>query len=259
MSGPKKLQYLRYTPSGHIFIGPDDDCDAVAWLLQIEDYKEDFCLAKDFDPEFVARLMAAGFLVMSAVLRGEKPGEPDLTILLPKHHLIRSCLFFPDLHIKKSIRSKLPRYELRFDADFDLILGKCLETHGDAWLTPPLTAVIRKLRGTNGLPARPVSFGLYREGKLAAGEFGIVTGRVYTSYSGFKDETGAGTAQMLLTAGYLEKAGYAFWDLGMPLDYKLTLGAREIGREDFMKRFYRANGLLGIKRTCGASPTLRHE
>jgi Leu/Phe-tRNA-protein transferase len=243
MPGSKKQRYLRYTPSGHIFIDPEDDCDAVAALLPVVGYNEDFCLAKDFDPEFIARLMAAGFLVMSAVLPGEGPEEPEITILLPKHHLIRSCLFFPELHIKKSIRSRLSRYELRFDVDFDLILDKCLETHGEDWLTPPLVAAIREIRRESGLPARPVSFGLYREGKLVAGEFGIVTGRadgrVYTSYSGFKDETNAGTVQMVLTAGYLEKAGFAFWDLGMPLDYKLTLGAREISREDFMEMFWR--------------------
>jgi leucyl/phenylalanyl-tRNA--protein transferase len=45
---------------------------------------------------------------------------------------------------------------------------------------------------------------------------------------------------MILTAGYLEKSGFAFWDLGMPLDYKLTLGAREISREDFMDLFRKA-------------------
>jgi hypothetical protein len=50
-------------------------------------YNEDFCLALDFEPGFVARLMAAGFLVMSTVLPGEEPEEPDTTILLPKHHL----------------------------------------------------------------------------------------------------------------------------------------------------------------------------
>jgi Leu/Phe-tRNA-protein transferase len=204
MPGSKKQRYLRYTLSGHIFIGPEDDCDAVARLLPVVDYNEDFCIARDFDPPFIARLMAAGFLVMSAVLPGEKPNDPEITILFPKHHLIRSCLFFPELHIKKSIRSGLSRYELRFDADFDRILDKCLETHGDDWLTPPLVAAIRDIRGGPCLPARPVSFGLYREGNLVAGEFGIVTGkaggRVYTSYSGYTEESNAGTVQIILTA-----------------------------------------------------------
>jgi Leu/Phe-tRNA-protein transferase len=240
MPKPKNKYHIRYTLSGHIFIVPEDDCAALAELLPLVDYNEDFCLARDFEPGFIARLMAAGFLVMSMTLPEEEPGEPELTILLPKHHLVRSCLFFPELHIKKSIRPRLSRYELCFDADFDLILDKCLETHGADWLTAPLVKAIRDIRADPSLPVRPVSFGLYREETLVAGEFGIVAGRVYTSYSGYTEESGAGTAQMILTALYLEKNGFAFWDLGMPLDYKLTLGAREISREDFMGFFKKA-------------------
>jgi Leu/Phe-tRNA-protein transferase len=240
MPGPKKNYYIRYAPSGHIFIAPGDDCDTLAEILPRINYNEDFCLALDFEPGFIAQLMAAGFLVMSANLPGEKPGEPDMIILLPKHHLIRSCLFFPELHIKKSIRSRLSRYDLRFDLDFDLILDKCLATHGADWLTAPLVKAIRDMRADPSLPARPVSFGLYRGETLVAGEFGIVAGRVYTSYSGYTEESNAGTVQMLLTAQYLEKSGFAFWDLGMPLDYKLTLGATEISREDFMDLFRKA-------------------
>jgi Leu/Phe-tRNA-protein transferase len=240
MPGPKTQHYIRYTQSGHIVIAPGDDCDTLAELLPLVGYNEDFCLALDFEPEFIARLMAAGFLVMSMILPGEKPGEPETALLLPKHHLVRSCLFFPELHVKRSIRPRLSRYDLRFDVDFDRILDKCLETHGAGWLTSPLVRAIRGIRADPALPVRPVSFGLYRGETLMAGEFGIVAGKVYTSYSGYTEESSAGTAQMILTAGYLEKNGFAFWDLGMPLDYKLTLGAREISREDFMDHFRKA-------------------
>jgi Leu/Phe-tRNA-protein transferase len=249
MPGPETKYYIRYSHSGHIFINPGDDCDTLAELLPLVGYNEDFCLALDFDPGFIARLMAAGFLVMSMTLPGKKPGEPDTVILLPKHHLVRSCLFFPELHVKRSIRSRLSRYDLRFDVDFDLILDKCLETHGADWLTSPLVKAIRDMRAIPLLPARPVSFGLYRGETLVAGEFGIVAGKVYTSYSGYTEESNAGTVQMILTAGYLEKNGFAFWDLGMPLGYKLTLGAREISREDFMDRFRRAAGREGAERS----------
>jgi Leu/Phe-tRNA-protein transferase len=237
------LYPLRYNLQGYVYLDPCDDCNAAARALSLTGYSEEFCVARDFDIDFIDRLMAAGFLVMSEVLSGGSPEEPDLTVLLPKHHLIRSCLFFPDLHIKKSIRSKLSRYELRFNPDFDLILDKCIGTHGSGWLTDPLATVFRLMKKQEArLSVRPVSFGLYREGELKAGEFGIAAGKVYTSYSGYYDEDDAGTVQMILTARYLESAGYAFWDLGMPLDYKLTLGAREISREEFMERFRAAEG-----------------
>jgi len=225
---------FKILPSGHIFLDASDDCYTAAVALEKTGYPEDFCLALDFDALFIAQLMASGFLVMSCL------SQDNQFILLPKHHLTRSCLFFPELHVKKSIRSRLHLYELQFDRDFDVILNKCIDIHGDDWLTEPLVAAIRKIRESQDMPVQPVSFALYREGELKAGEFGIMANKVYTSYSGFYEEDNAGTVQMILTAQWLEKMKYPFWDLGMPLDYKLTLGAREISRKEFMEHFWKA-------------------
>jgi Leu/Phe-tRNA-protein transferase len=220
-------------------------------------YNEEFCLAVDFRTEFIAALMKAGFLVMSAFLAGE-PETEGRYILLPKLHLERSVLFFPDLRVKKSIRGKLSRYELRVDgrpaeelksmedlfslplspaSDFDFILERCVAVHDDEWLTAPLRAALRDIREQPWLPARPLSFGLYRDGTLCAGEFGVLAGRVYTSYSGYYDEDNAGSVQMILTARRLEKLGAPFWDLGMPLDYKTGLGAQTIDPFQFVELF----------------------
>ena len=227
---------LKILKSGHVFLDPSDNCKAAAIALEQINYEEDFCLALDFDPLFISRMMEAGFFVMSCF--PEEPGEENKNcILLPKHHLLRSCLFFPELHIKKSIKSRLALYDLRYDCDFDLVLEKCIEIHGADWLTEPLVTTIKTIRNISGISAKPVSLALYREEKLVAGEFGIVSGKVYTSYSGYYEEDNAGTVQMILAARLLEKMGFAFWDLGMPLDYKLTFGAKEISRSEFMQLF----------------------
>jgi Leu/Phe-tRNA-protein transferase len=134
----------------------------------------------------------------------------------------------------------LRRYELRYNNDFDLILEKCVQAHGDSWLTAPLCESIRRIREIPGCPVRPVSFGVYREGELKAGEFGIEAGRVYTSYSGYHGENSSGTVQMLLTGRYLRDKGFAFWDLGMPLDYKERFGAKNLTPAEFVGLFRRA-------------------
>jgi Leu/Phe-tRNA-protein transferase len=233
-----------------------DDPGGIVDAMLAVDYSEEFCLAVEFDPPFVARLMKAGFLVMSAAL----DEDPSQYLLLPKLHLERSVLFFPDLHIKRSLRPLLSRYELRVNgvpapelgdteslfslppdpaSDFALIMERCVEVHDDAWLTFPLRQVIRRIYAEPKFPVRPLSFGVYREGELKAGEFGILAGKVYTSYSGYYDEDNAGTAQMVLTAKYLEKLGSPFWDLGMPLNYKDDLGARNIKPLQFVELFRR--------------------
>ena len=242
---------LKYTLSGYIYISSDDDCKATVDAMLATGYDGDFCIAEGFDPDFVSRLMEAGFLVMSINIA--KPEEEPDYIMLPKLHVIRSALFFENLHIKKSIQRLLNRYELKADEEFERIVGKCVEKHGNDWLTPPLVDCIKKIRQNkitnsgesakinanlltpNSSQPCPVSFALYRDGDLAAGEFGIVCGNVYTSYSGFYDEDNAGTVQLIHATKYLNENGFSFFDLGMPLDYKTDLGAVEISPEEFIK------------------------
>jgi Leu/Phe-tRNA-protein transferase len=235
---------LRFTPTGYAVLSPWDNLDAAVDALLGVDYAEEFCLASALEPVFIADLMAAGFLVMSteieAELSGEEEEEEPHYLLLPKLHLVRSVLFFEELHIKRSLKPLLSRYELKVDRDFELIMNRCVETHGDDWLTLPLRENICLIRHLENPKVRPVSFGVYRNGKLKAGEFGVVAGRVYTSYSGYYDEDNAGSVQMVLMTQYLRDAGFAFLDLGMPLDYKDALGARNIEPRYFVELFRKA-------------------
>jgi Leu/Phe-tRNA-protein transferase len=250
---------------------PGDDPAAVAAALGPAGYGEEFCLAADFSPPFVGRLMKAGFLVMSQPL-DNGPGMPPVYLLLPKMHRERSVLFFGDLHESRTVRRLIPRYELRRDfgprsgikpespGDFGDILERCVRLHGEDWLTPPLREAFlalyrdppqgcgetgeegRERRGGLFRTACPrmASFGLYREGRLVAGEFGVIAGRIYTSYSGYYDEDSAGSVQLVLTGRWLRDAGFAFWDLGMDIPYKLRLGARTLEREKFLELFRNA-------------------
>jgi len=231
--------YLHFTETGFLVILPRDNPRQIVDAMLEIGYKEEFCVSLDFSPEFIARLMAAGFLVMSAKFADAPDGQ---CILLPKLHLTRSALFFDNLHIKKSIKRYLSRYELRYDIDFDFIVNRCQEIHGDDWLTEPLVSAFRKIRQDRLHRVYPVSFALYRNDKLVAGEFGVKAGKVYTSYSGYYDESNAGTVQLILTTLWLRENGFAFFDLGMPMDYKTDLGATDISPEDFVALFRSAQG-----------------
>ena len=122
-----------------------------------------------------------------------------------------------------------------------------MQKHGEDWLTPPLVETLKKMQEKDNIQGinsqlrngevRPVSFGLYREGELKAGEIGVIVGRVYTSYSGYYKEKNAGTVQMILMTKWLENAGFDFLDLGMPLDYKTALGAKNIEPRRFVELF----------------------
>jgi Leu/Phe-tRNA-protein transferase len=85
-----------------------------------------------------------------------------------------------------------------------------------------------------------IGFSLYRGDHLVAGEFGAVAGKVYTSYSGYYEENSAGSVQLALTGRYLRDAGFALWDLGMPMPYKERLGAQIVDRPGFLELFRQA-------------------
>ncbi|MDR3249193.1 MAG: leucyl-tRNA--protein transferase [Treponema sp.] len=263
---------LHFLPSGLVFILNKDDPDKVMDRITALGYPEESCYAVDFDPGFIARLMRAGFLIMSRQIKLD-PDDPTLYFIVePMHHLSRSFLFFNDLHEKRSARKKLDSYELRVDGlgrdhapagiglggsltgdrdMFNTVIDKCVAIHGADWLTPPLVQAIKALRpsglsGTSGAgqQVQPVSFGLYRDGALKAGEFGTVIGGIYTSYSGYHEEDDAGNAQLILTARYLRDAGFVFWDLGMPLPYKERLGARTLSITQFLPLWRSARRLF---------------
>ena len=265
---------VKYTHSGLIYMNSEDDCYKIVDVMLATDYDGEFCVAEGFDPEFTARLMEAGFLIMSMGFPQDDTKQKNtdaIYIMLPKLHLVRSALFFENLHIKKSIRRFLNRYELKTDVEFERIIDCCVEKHGADWLTPPLVDCIKKIRyaaikrfndGSPTAPehlpkpgfslnpglfpksgfypkpfAYPASFALYRDGELVAGEFGVICGRIYTSYSGFYYEDNAGTVQLILAAQYLQEHGFSYFDMGMPMDYKNDLGAVDISPQEFVKLF----------------------
>ena len=181
--------------------------------------------------ELIQRLLGGGFYI-------DIKGNPQEAVIITPHcHPGRAILFFHNLHAGKTIGRHLKknerRYELRYNEDFDAVMKRCVAIHGDMGLTAAFQYYFSILRGAGG-PARPVSFALYQDGALAAGEIGAAVGRIYTSYTGYHDVSSAGTAQLILTARYLEEQGYAFWDFGPAgYPYKIRLGAREMPWEPF--------------------------
>jgi leucyl/phenylalanyl-tRNA--protein transferase len=242
---------IAMTDSGHIFIGPDINTDALLDIIIELNYKEEFCVSRSFSYKFIAELMYSGFLVMSMANENMSTTNEnkDKFILLPKHHLMRNVLFFDDLHIGKTVKRLIkrdaPEYDLFINRDYDEIIKRCAAHHGDDWLTKPLLKSINRIRHSEPPLVQPCSFGLYHNGVLCAGEFGVKVGAVYTSYSGYHEESSSGTIQMILLARYLQRNGFAFWDLGMPLDYKYTLGAHDIGIKEFVSIF-RAGRQLSV-------------
>jgi len=236
---------LHYTGCGVPFVMPPEDGDRlVDWISAA--YPDEFCASLSFSPDFIDELCASGFIPMAT--RDDEAGE----VLIPKLHTVRSVLEPEAMAVTRTARRESRRYGFALDLRFDDVLVACLETHGSDWLRPPLLDAWRELFATrNSRRSRFSSMELYLDGALVAGEIGVFVGGCYTSLTGFRRASGSGTVQLAAAGRFLEASGASLWDLGMPLDYKATLGARNVPRGEFV-RLFRAARAGAVRRPGGS-------
>lgn len=189
-------------------------------------------------------------LLASAVWHGYLPmgtSSSSRTVLL-KIHRERCLLKDPgSVHIGKKSRKLARKFRLSVNEDFPQVVRNIQEhtwsfSPGDCWLVgelPNLYSAVNQLPGSERRGVRFHSVELWHKesGRLVAGEVGYTLGGVYTSATGFalKDEfPGSGTLQLALLGRWLERCGFDLWDLGMSMDYKRELGARDVPRKDWL-------------------------
>ncbi|KAE9230291.1 hypothetical protein PF005_g3539 [Phytophthora fragariae] len=186
--------------------------------------QDDFYVSRHFDPLLLSHLMYEGFLPIASDFQ-------DQCFLLPKLHRQRCVLLVNPMqpeHVPKAVRKRAKKNKLVLNRDFDGVVAGCHEKHGIPWLYPPIVESFKTLfqAGDNGVelfPGRRVRFFTVEiydvtTDSLVAGELGYTVGSVYTSLTGFR---------------------FKMWDLGMSMDYKMGLGAKDLERDDFLEQLYK--------------------
>jgi Leu/Phe-tRNA-protein transferase len=237
-----------YNSNGDILVTKNNDPDKIIDTI-ISDNKFDTLergVGLSFSPRFLGDLMFSGFYITSDVLNKETISfdinftSIDDLAFFPLLNLwkTQTVLFFENLHISKTTSRIIKNYELRINYDFTNVLDNITETHGDLWVTPPLKEILITLNQKNN-QSKAISFQVYKNGELKAGEIGIKTGKIYTSYSGFYHESSAGSVQLAMMLQYLKENNYDFCNFGTDSsksnnEYKKKLGATYIDRLDFV-------------------------
>tara|TARA_B100000795_G_scaffold269241_1_gene258052 strand:+ start:308 stop:1681 length:1374 start_codon:yes stop_codon:yes gene_type:complete len=214
----------------------------------------EFCWALCFDPTMIAQLCREGFLPMAGQIFA------DLICLLPKLHTQRSMMLnLNTLNIDNGARQRAKQYHITIDHCINDVIKGCQIQHGkNCWFYKPLTEAyryIQQLNKSGGLEGvRIHSFEVWdkKTNQLVAGEVGYACGGIYTSLSGYRESgsKSAGTIQCCCVAILLKKCGFRHWDLGMGMEYKTALGAKDVLRAEFLKHLKEARDMTNCILSC---------
>lgn len=200
----------------------------------------DFFISHYFDPRLIATLMYEGFLPIAT---------PNY--LVPKLHKER-CVIYPlhsssgsTVHISKNVKKRSKKFTLTCNQSFRNVVQGCHDQHGISWLYPPIVNAFETIlentsllepHQTNTFPVTFYTVEVWNlEGDLVGGELGYAFGTIYTSLTGFSKEDNAGSVQLAALGQFLWEQGFEMWDLGMELEYKQRLGARNMPRHEFVQ------------------------
>lgn len=187
-------------------------------------------------PQLIALLIWHGFLPMGG-----------MGMLLPKIHRERCIMSPQELHIGRKVRRRAKGFHLTVDGAWPVVVDHIQRltytTHqGDCWLTDNLARTYQAVDQVHGRWRRggvrfhSVELWHTESGELVAGEIGYTCGSIYSSCTGFtrKDKfPGTGSVQLAALGRWLQRCGFAIWDLGMEMDYKSDLGGRLIQRSEW--------------------------
>jgi tetratricopeptide (TPR) repeat protein len=169
----------------------------------------------------------------------------------PKKRIVLNLnkLNIEDKRLRQELNKNWDRYDLIFNADFDAIM-EAIEAQFNKkdesyW---QISRYFFTAMNQSAISPRAVSFALYNKdnGELAAGDMGILTGKVYSSYTCCRKESGAGNVLLIKVCKWLrEEMGILYMDLGPSTwrwdPYKLKIGAEVMGAEAWLSLFNKIN------------------
>jgi leucyl/phenylalanyl-tRNA---protein transferase len=146
---------------------------------------------------------------------------------------MRAVITQETANVPKNLRrfQRRSKMEVRFDQDFEAIIGACQEGRtGWIWITPALIDVYREVRSLGFVR----TVGTYRSGQLVGGLWGIGLGRVFGVMSMFHREDYAGSLAVAALVDAVSSEGrWSVIDFGVLTPNFTMYGAREISLERF--------------------------
>ena len=150
----------------------------------------------------------------------------------------RLVLFPEELKISRSLRKALRKheFEIRFDSSFENVIKACADVRiakgKGTWIIPEMQQAYTELHHEGY--AHSVESWL--NGELVGGLYGISLGQCFFGESMFSTISDSSKAALVALAEFSKQVGIKIIDCQMTTKHLLSLGAREIDRQSFLRK-----------------------
>jgi leucyl/phenylalanyl-tRNA--protein transferase len=148
----------------------------------------------------------------------------------------RFILELDDFKLSKSLKKSMKKFTYKFDTNFSQVMKNCAnidrKTQDGTWINEDLIESFEILHGM-GIAHSVES---YIDEELVGGLYGLSIGNIFCGESMFAYKSDASKAAFAILVKHLKSWGYDFIDAQVPTQHLKSLGAKEIDREEFLKR-----------------------
>ena len=150
----------------------------------------------------------------------------------------RLVLFPEDLKISRSLGKVLRKgeFEIRFDSSFENVIKACASVRTEqgkgTWIIPEMQQAYTELHQEGY--AHSVESWL--NGELVGGLYGISLGQCFFGESMFSTVNDSSKVALVSLAEFSKQVGIKIIDCQMTTQHLLSLGAREIDRQSFLRK-----------------------
>lgn len=146
------------------------------------------------------------------------------------------------MHVSRSLRRFLRKSQLKVshDRDFAGVISACAAPRDyadDTWITAEMQQAYIELHHLG----HAHSIEVWQDDTLVGGLYGVAVGRLFCGESMFSRTDNASKTALLALCHYLQHLGFELIDCQMPTAHLASLGAREIGRSQYLERLGQLN------------------
>lgn len=142
-----------------------------------------------------------------------------------------------ELHVSRSLRRSLPRFEVTVDAAFTEVVRACGDPrrpHG--WIDEGIVAAYSELHRLGWAH----SVEAWHDGELAGGVYGVSIGSFFAGESMFHTVTDASKVVLVHLCQLLAEVPEPLFDVQWQTPHLESLGVVELPREEYLRRLARA-------------------